>query len=508
MRLNESPKGDTMTDTGVRTRFAPSPTGMMHVGNLRTALFEYLIARSSGGQFILRIEDTDQERLVDGAVEIIYRTLHEVGLTHDEGPDIGGPYGPYVQSERRHLYHPYADQLVAEGHAYPCFCTRERLEQLREQAGGASGSVGFTGGYDRHCRDLAAADAQVLLDAKTPHVIRQKMPLTGNTTFIDAVYGSITVENSELEDQVLIKSDGFPTYNFANVVDDHLMAITHVVRGSEYLSSTPKYNQLYKSFGWTVPIYVHLPLILGADGKKLSKRHGSTSYYDLIAEGYLPETITNAIALLGWCPKDNQEIFSLEELCKAFSINGISKSPSVFDFDKLDWFNAAYIKAMDPAAFVLCAQDYLPPKILGDPEKEMLAVEILKPRINKLTEIPQRLSFVDQIEQYPIALFENKKSKSTLSSSLIVLDALLPDLTALPEWSRTALHDCIMGKVEPLAMKTGQVMWPLRIAVSGLEVTPGGAIEVLYLTGREDSLQRLESGRQKLAAIDCEGAGK
>ena len=485
-----------MATTVVRTRFAPSPTGIMHVGNLRTALFEFLIARSLGGQFVLRIEDTDQERLVAGAVEVIYRTLSEVGLQHDEGPDIGGQYGPYVQSERLHLYRPYAEQLVAAGHAYPCFCTRERLEQLRGEAGEAGG---FSGGYDRHCRNLPKDEAEALIAAGTPYVIRQKMPLTGSTTFHDAVYGSITVDNSELEDQVLLKSDGFPTYNFANVIDDHLMAITHVVRGSEYLSSTPKYNQLYEAFGWDIPTYVHLPLILGPDGRKLSKRHGSTSYHDLIREGYLPEAIVNMIALLGWCPKDTREVFSLEELCQAFAIDGISKSPSVFDYAKLDWFNAGYIKAMPTEALLDRARGFLPANVAGNPEKEALVVEMLKPRISRLTEIPERLAFVGQLADYPLSLFENKKSKSSPESAATVLDVLLPKLAALPAWNRTALHDCVMAEAETLGLKTGTVMWPLRIAASGLEVTPGGAIEVLVLVGREESLRRLESGRQRLA---------
>ncbi len=484
-----------MSTAVVRTRFAPSPTGFMHVGNLRTALFEYLIARSLGGQFILRIEDTDQERLVEGAVDVIYRTLAEVGLQHDEGPDIGGAHGPYVQSERLHLYRPYAEQLVASGHAYPCFCTRERLESLREKAGE---SGGFAGGYDRHCRDLPRAEAEALIAAGTPYVIRQKMPLTGSTTFHDAVFGSITVDNSELEDQVLLKSDGFPTYNFANVVDDHLMSITHVVRGSEYLSSTPKYNLLYEAYGWEVPTYVHLPLILGPDGRKLSKRHGSTGYQDLIREGYLVEAIVNMIALLGWCPKDTRELFSLDELCQAFAIDGISKSPSVFDYAKLDWFNAEYIKAMPAEALLERARPFFPAGIAGDPEKEALVLEMLRPRISRLTEIPERLAFAGTLADYDLGLFENKKSKSTLESAAAVLDALLPKLAALPEWNRTALHDAVMAEAAALGLKTGTVMWPLRIAASGLEVTPGGAIEVLVLVGREEALRRLESGRQRL----------
>ncbi len=484
-----------MTKPIVRTRFAPSPTGLMHVGNLRTALFEYLIARSLGGQFILRIEDTDQERLVAGAVDVIYKTLREVGIEHDEGPDIGGEYGPYVQSERIPLYRQYAEQLVEAGSAYRCFCSRERLEKLREQA--AAGNS--FGGYDGYCRDLPAADVKAQLAADTPYVIRQKMPRSGSTTFHDAVYGDITVENTELEDQVLLKSDGFPTYNFANVVDDHLMKITHVVRGSEYLSSTPKYNLLYDAFGWDIPTYVHLPLILGSDGQKLSKRHGSTGYHDLVLEGYLPEAIVNMIALLGWSAKDTREIFSLDELCEAFTVEGISKSPAIFDYHKLDWFNAEYIKAMPDPEFLARAQNFLPAAVAGDAVKEALTAEILKPRINRLTEIPERLAFVEELADYPLNLFENKKSKSTLASAASVLDVLIPKLTALTSWDRTLLHDSILAEAAALELKTGTVMWPLRIAASGREVTPGGAIEVLVLLGREESLRRLEIGRQRLA---------
>ena len=348
----------------VRTRFAPSPTGFMHVGNLRTALYEYLVAKSQGGKFVLRIEDTDRERLVEGAQDVIYKTLEQVGLQHDEGPDVGGAYGPYIQSQRKDLYKPYAQQLVKEGKAYYCFCTKERLESLHNEEG--------IGGYDRHCRDLPQEEVQRLLDAGTPYVIRQKVPLTGSTTFEDAVFGSITIENKEIEDQVLLKADGYPTYNFANVIDDHLMHITHVVRGSEYLTSTPKYNLLYEAFGWEIPTYVHLPLIMGKneDGSvsKLSKRHGSTSFEGLVAEGYLPQVITNYIALLGWAPKDNQEIFSLAELEQAFSIDGISKSPAVFDYDKLNWFNAEYIKAMGEEEFTAHAMPYYK-EVFGEQEK-------------------------------------------------------------------------------------------------------------------------------------------
>ena len=390
----------------VRTRFAPSPTGFMHVGNLRTALYEYLVAKSQGGKFVLRIEDTDRERLVEGAEAVIYKTLDQVGLRHDEGPDVGGEYGPYVQSLRKDLYKPYAQQLVREGKAYYCFCTKERLESLHNEEG--------IGGYDRHCRDLPAEEVQRLLEAGTPYVIRQKVPLTGSTTFEDAVFGSITIENKEIEDQVLLKADGYPTYNFANVIDDHLMHITHVVRGSEYLTSTPKYNLLYEAFGWEIPTYVHLPLIMGKneDGSvsKLSKRHGSTSFEGLVAEGYLPQVITNYIALLGWAPKDNQEIFSLPELVQAFSIEGISKSPAVFDYDKLNWFNAEYIKAMGEEEFTAHAMPYYR-EVFGAQDKpwEVLC-SILPARITKFQEIPGLLHFLKELPDYPVDFFVNKKS--------------------------------------------------------------------------------------------------
>ena len=379
----------------VRTRFAPSPTGFMHVGNLRTALYEYLVAKSQQGQFVLRIEDTDQERFVEGATDVIYNTLKQVGLQHDEGPDLGGEYGPYVQSERKDLYKPYAEQLVRDGKAYYCFCTKERLESIHED--------GSFGGYDRHCRDLPAEEVQRLLDAGTPYVIRQRVPLEGATSFEDTVYGTITIENKEIEDQVLLKSDGFPTYNFANVIDDHLMNITHVVRGSEYLTSTPKYNLLYEAFGWEKPVYVHLPLIMGknADGtvSKLSKRHGSTSFQGLLDDGYLAPVITNYIALLGWCPKDNTEIFSLSELENAFSIDGISKSPAVFDYDKLLWFNGEYIRKMTAEEFRENAMPYYK-EVFGDKETPWAVLDtILQPRVSKFNEIPQLLGFFKRHEE-------------------------------------------------------------------------------------------------------------
>jgi glutamyl-tRNA synthetase len=467
----------------------------MHVGNLRTALYEYLIARSLGGSFVLRIEDTDQERLVEGATDVIYRTLKRVGMTHDEGPDIGGQYGPYVQSERLGLYRPYAEQLVAEGKAYYCFCSKERLDEVRTAAEAAGN---FAGGYDRHCRDLPAETVAANLAAGLPYVIRQKMPLTGTTTFQDAVYGEISVENTELEDQVLLKSDGYPTYNFANVVDDHAMAISHVVRGSEYLSSTPKYNLLYEAFGWEIPTYVHLPLILGKDGKKLSKRHGATSFEDLVADGYLPEAIVNYIALLGWCPKDNTEVFSLAQLCEVFAIDGISKSPSVFDYDKLTWFNAEYIRAMAPADFLALIRPDLERVFGGRDFDASLLAEILQPRVTKLTQIPDMAAFLAGRQDYSLDLFFNKKSKTDAAMAAVVLPQVLAELEVLPSWERQILHDLLIGFAVAKELKNGQVMWPVRIAISGQEVTPGGAIEILTILGRDESLARIQIAIDKL----------
>lgn len=480
----------------VRTRFAPSPTGFMHVGNLRTALYEYLVAKSQGGTFVLRIEDTDQERYVEGATDVIYRTLQQVGLKHDEGPDIGGAYGPYVQSERKALYKPYAEQLVREGKAYYCFCTKERLESIH--------TADSFGGYDRHCRDLPQEEVQRLLDAGTPYVIRQKMPLDGATSFEDAVYGTITIENKEIEDQVLLKSDGYPTYNFANVIDDHLMHITHVVRGCEYLTSTPKYNLLYEAFGWEKPTYVHLPLIMGKneDGSvsKLSKRHGSTSFQGLLDEGYLAPVITNYIALLGWCPKDNQEIFTLEALEKAFSIDGISKSPAVFDYDKLLWFNGEYIRGMDAETF---RENAMPQyrAVFGDAEKPWDVLDaILQPRISKFSEIPALLAFFKALPDYSADLFVNKKSKTNLENSPEMLKAAVETLGQLGDWQIDAIHAALIELAQQLGVKNGTLLWPVRIAAAGQTVTPGGAMEILAVLGRDEALRRLAVGLEKLTA--------
>lgn len=485
-----------MADNKVRTRYAPSPTGSMHVGNLRTALYEFLIAKSQGGTFILRIEDTDRERYVEGAVDLIYRTLAAAKITHDEGPDVGGDFGPYVQSERKDMYLPYAQKLIDEGKAYRCFCTKERLEQLHED------SVG--GGYDRHCRDIPKEESDKMAAQGLPFVIRQKMPLEGSTTFEDEVYGTITVENSELQDQILIKTDGYPTYNFANVIDDHTMGITHVVRGSEYLSSTPKYNLLYEAFGWEKPKYIHLPLIMGKDSdgniSKLSKRHGSTSFEDLTSEGYLPEAIINYIALLGWCPKDNQEIFTMDELIKAFSIDGISKSPAIFDYDKLEWVNGEYLHKMSAEQFLELAAPYIRQSIPDGAIELNKVAAILQQRVTRLTQIPETVAFLYEQPEYDKELFVNKKSKTNLENAPGILEMVIDSLSALPEWNYDSIHDCLINLAKEKELKNGTVMWPARIAVSGKTVTPGGAIEILDILGREESLGRMKKGLEKLRA--------
>ena len=482
----------------IRTRFAPSPTGFMHVGNLRTALYEYLIAKHENGTFVLRIEDTDQERYVEGATDVIYNTLKTAGLTHDEGPDIGGDYGPYVQSQRLSLYKPYAEELVKKGCAYYCFCTKERLEQLHE-----SGATG----YDRHCRNLSEQEISDNLAKGLPYVIRQKMPTSGESTYNDLVYGDITVPYEDLDDQILLKADGFPTYNFANVIDDHTMGITHVVRGSEYLSSTPKYNALYSDFGWDIPTYIHLPLIMGKtvneDGtetiSKLSKRHGSTGFMDLVNEGFLPEAIINYIALLGWTPSDNQEIFSLDELIRVFDVHGISKSPSVFDYDKLEWVNSEHIKRMSLSEFTEHARPYYDRYGIGEDKYELLD-EILKPRITRFTQLDEKLSFLGSLADYDISLFEHKKSKSTIETSKEMLRDAIPLLESI-DWDRDTITDALKNYAEQKGIKNSVIMWPVRIAAAGVAVTPGGCSEVLILLGREESLRRINIGYDKIKEL-------
>ena len=474
-----------------RTRFAPSPTGYMHVGNLRTALYAYLITKKQGGDFILRIEDTDQERYVDGAVDIIYNTLRETGLLWDEGPDVGGDFGPYIQSERQGMYKAYAEELCEKGEAYYCFCTKERLEELHKEAGGIAK-------YDGHCRDIPLEEAKKRVAAGEEYVIRQKMPTEGETSFDDAVYGKITVDNCELEDQILLKSDGLPTYNFANVVDDHQMGITHVVRGSEYLSSTPKYNLLYQAFGWEPPVYIHCPPVMKDAQNKLSKRNGDASYQDLVAKGYLKESVINYIALLGWSPGGEQEKFTLDELVQAFDISGISKSPAIFDSDKLRWLNAEYIRALDEEQFHELALPYIIEGAKGVETDTKLAAKCLHQRCEVLGEIPAQLEFIADAGDYSTDLFINKKSKSNLETSKQMRTESIAALESLDSWTQESIHDCLIGLAEKLEVKNGLLMWPVRIAASGRTVTPGGAVEVLGLVGRDESLKRLKVGLAKL----------
>lgn len=480
----------------IRTRFAPSPTGYMHIGNLRTALYEYLIAKSQGGKFILRIEDTDQERLVEGAVDVIYNTMRMTGLQHDEGPDIGGAYGPYVQSERMGMYMGYAKELVEKGQAYYCFCTKERLESLKESnAEGAAFAK-----YDRHCLGLSEEEVQAKLDAGEPFVIRQKMPNTGTTTFSDVVYGDITVDNAELDDQILMKADGFPTYNFANVVDDHLMKITHVVRGSEYLSSTPKYNLLYQAFGWEPPVYVHLPAVMRDAHHKLSKRHGDKSFEDLVNEGYVVEAIMNYIALLGWSPSDNTEIFTLKELEQKFDMAGLSKSPSIFDIKKLTWMNSEYLKAMNFEKYYQLAEPKLK-EALGDTDLDLKKIAaLLQKRLETLNDIPAMVQFFKKLPVYSTELYTHKKMKTNDEIALSSLEAVLPVLENLNDWNTDSIHDTLMALVSTLGIKNGQLLWPVRTALSGEPTSPGGAMELADILGKEESIRRIKAGIALLQA--------
>lgn len=479
---------DRIPKNEVRTRFAPSPTGYMHVGNLRTALYTYLIARNLGGKFILRIEDTDQGRLVEGATDVIYKTLEECGLEHDEGPDMGGPVGPYIQTERRDLYGKYAELLIQKGAAYRCFCTKERLEELHANDPTAK--------YDGHCAHLSQEEIDEKLAAGVPYVIRQRIPQEGTTTFSDAVFGDITVENSTLDDQVLIKSDGLPTYNFANVIDDHLMGITHVVRGSEYLSSAPKYNLLYEAFGWDIPTYVHCSPVMRDSQHKMSKRHGDPSYEDLIAEGYLTEAVVNYVALLGWSPGGEQEIFTRQELINAFDLKGISKSPAVFDKTKLTWMNSEYIKAMEPEKFYERALPYLGIKSESIDKRAVAA--LVQSRCEVLTDLAERVDFLDQLPDYDIQMYVHKKMKTNLENSLEMLKVALPVLQELEDWSEEGVHAALFGLIEKLGVKNGLILWPVRVALSGKQSTPGGAVEIAAILGKDESIRRIEQGIEKL----------
>lgn len=481
--------------TKIRTRFAPSPTGRMHVGNLRTALYAYLIAKHEGGDFILRIEDTDQERLVEGAVDIIYRTLAKTGLVHDEGPDKDKGAGPYVQSERQAsgIYLEYAKKLIDKGEAYYCFCDKERLASLNQVVAGKEINV-----YDKHCLSLTPEEVKEKLASGIPYVIRQNNPTEGTTTFHDEIYGDITVDNTELDDMILIKSDGFPTYNFANVVDDHLMGITHVVRGNEYLSSSPKYNRLYEAFGWEVPIYVHCPLITDEEHHKLSKRCGHSSYEDLIEQGFLTEAVINFVALLGWSPEGStEEIFSLEELVQHFDFHHMSKSPAVFDYTKLKWMNGEYIKAMDEAKFFEMAEPYLKKVLTKELDLKKIAA-MVKTRIEILPDIYELVDFFEELPEYDPAMYEHKKMKTTKESSLEVLKEILPVLEEQTDYSNQALYQLLVSFVEKKGVKNGYVMWPVRTAVSGKQMTPAGATEIMEVLGKEESLKRIKKGIELL----------
>ena len=479
----------------IRTRFAPSPTGRMHVGNLRTALYAYLIAKHENGDFLLRIEDTDQERQMEGAEGIIYRTLEKTGLIHDEGPDKDGGYGPYVQSERQKagIYMEYAKKLVERGEAYYCFCTQERLDSLKKNVNGEEIMV-----YDKHCLSLSKEEVEANLKAGMPFVIRQNNPREGSTTFHDEIYGDITVDNSELDDMILIKSDGYPTYNFANVVDDHLMKITHVVRGNEYLSSSPKYNRLYEAFGWEVPVYVHCPTITNEEHKKLSKRSGHSSFEDLIEQGFLTEAVVNFVALLGWSPSDNQEFFTLEELVKAFDYHNISKSPAVFDMTKLRWMNGEYMKKMDFDRFYELAEPYLKAVIKKPLDLKKIAA-MVKTRIEVFPDIAPQIDFFEELPEYDPELYVHKKMKTTRESSLETLREVLPILEAQEDYSNDALYEALSRYVTEKGVKTGFVMWPIRIAVSGKQMTPAGATEILEVLGKEESLKRIQKGIELLS---------
>ncbi len=471
--------------TRTRTRFAPSPTGYMHIGNLRTALYEYLVAKKAGGDFILRIEDTDQKRYVEGAVDIIYDTLKAVGLEHDEGPDKPGAYGPYVQSERLDIYREYAEKLVACGGAHYCFCDLEAIEKQKQEAQAQGKSYKFRD----PCRFLSKEEVEKKLANHEPYVIRQTIDPIGKTGFHDEVYGDITVDNDTLDEGVLLKSDGYPTYNFANVVDDHLMAITHVIRGNEYLASTPKYNLIYEAFGWDIPVYIHLAPVMKDENHKLSKRNGDASFQDLVAKGYLPQAILNYIALLGWAPETDQEIYTLEELVSAFSVDRISKAPAIFDIEKLTWMNGMYLRAMSLEDFHKLASPYY--KDLPENLDTMAISKILQPRVNILSEIPAMIDFFKNLLEYDTALYTNKKMKTNPEIAIQALNLARDLLSGWSDWNQADLHDALMDLAKRSGLKNGQLLYPLRIALSGKQFTPGGAIEIAAILGKEESLARL-----------------
>ncbi len=478
----------------VRTRFAPSPTGYMHIGNLRTALYTYLIARKNGGKFILRIEDTDRERYVEGAVNVIYKTLKDCGLDWDEGPDVGGEYGPYIQSERMGMYKEYAVKLVETGHAYYCFCDKERMEKLHEE----QRSEGLTPTYDRHCRELSEREVKEKLDSGISYVIRQKMPLEGTTTFHDEIYGDITVENASLEDQILLKSDGLPTYNFANVIDDHTMGITHVVRGNEYLSSTPKYELLYKAFGWEPPKYIHVEHIMKDATHKLAKRDGDASFQDLKDKGYLTEAILNYILLLGWAPKGEREIYSLPEMIEEFDLDGISKSPAIFDPLKLKAINGKYVRALTPEKYIEYAMPYIKQGCKRDDIDIKLLCAGLQQRTEVFTDIPPQIDFIDELPEYEVSLYVSKKMKTTPETSLTALCKILPVLEGIEDFTEQNIHDALFKLIEDEGVKNGFMLFPLRAALSGKTVTPCGGVELAVILGKDETLLRIKKGIEKI----------
>lgn len=486
-----------MNTENIRTRFAPSPTGFMHIGNLRTALYTYIIAKKYGGKFILRIEDTDQGRYVEGATDVIYNTLRSCGLNWDEGPDIGGPVGPYVQSERMGIFKEYAEKLVETGHAYYCFCTKERMDKVHEE----QQAKGITPTYDRHCRDLPKEEVDRLLAAGTPYVIRQKVPLEGTTTFHDELYGDITVPNADLDDQILLKADGMPTYNFANVVDDHLMEITHVVRGNEYLSSAPKYNLLYEAFGWEVPTYIHVEHIMRDATHKLSKRDGDAYFGDFTEKGYYIPAILNYIALLGWAPKGEQEIFTLDELVKEFDISGISKSPAIFDPVKMTAINAEWLRRISHEEFKELALPYIRQICKREDIDLDVLVKVLQPRTELLSDIPEKVDFIDELREYSNDLFFNKKMKTNAETALPALQAVLPVLENISEsdWTEENIHSAVFEEIEKLGVKNGWVLLPMRAALSGKAMTPGGGIELAAILGKSDSIARIKKALEQLS---------
>lgn len=477
----------------VRTRFAPSPTGYLHIGGLRTALYAWLYARKNNGQFILRIEDTDRNRLVDEASEIIYRTLRDTGLTYDEGPDVGGEFGPYIQSDRQEIYQKYAEELVERGAAYYCFCKKDRLEQMRSEAE----KKGQVAKYDKHCLSLSKEEVRARIAAGEEYVIRQNIPAEGETVYEDMVYGKIAVPMADLEDNILLKSDGWPTYNLANVIDDHLMGITHVIRGIEYLSSTPKYNLLYDALGWERPKYIHLPPVMKDKNRKLSKRHGDASYEDFIAKGYLKEAILNYIALLGWSPAGEREIYSLDELAEVFDLSGISKSSAIFDVDKLTWMNGEYIRALSQEEFLERAKPYLDAALKKEFDRAKIA-KLIQPRLETLTQIEEKVSFLNEMPDYSLELYAHKKMKTTPENSLPILLEAREALEQVEEFTNDALYAALCALAEKLEVKNGRVLWPVRVAISGTAVTPGGAIELAEILGRQETLSRMDASIEKL----------